>query len=83
MDLMSDKILSNKRNSKDDRIKSNGNHPLQASPSPPIGVDASCTAVGPMVIDGKNTDDAASSLTRSKCVSFRYLEQGFSFVMLN
>lgn len=81
-DLMSDKINSNKRNSKDDRIKSNENHALQASPSPSIGLNASCAAVGPMVIDGKNTDDAVSSLMRSKCISLRYLEQGFSFAIL-
>lgn len=80
---MSDKINSNKRNSKDDRIKSSENYPLKASPSPSIGLDASCAAVGPMVIDDKNTDDdAASSLIKSKCIHLRYLEQGFSFDIL-
>lgn len=81
---MSDKINSNKRNSKDDRVKSNENDLFRSSPSPSpsIGWNASCAAVTPMVIDGNNTDDAATPFMGSKRISLRYLEKGLSFIIL-
>ncbi|XP_075878912.1 putative ubiquitin carboxyl-terminal hydrolase MINDY-4 isoform X2 [Nelusetta ayraudi] len=70
-DPMSDKINSNKRNSKDDQVKSNENDLFRSSPSPSpsIGWNASCAAVAPMVIDGNNTDDAATPFMGSKRIS--------------
>lgn len=79
---MSDKINSNNRNSKDDRVESKENDLFRSSPSPSIGWNASCAAVTPMVIDGNNTDDAATPFMGSKRISLRYLEKGLSFIIL-